>query len=284
MVKPTHEFLSAVAAVVAGDAGGRTASRLCRPDCFLDAALLLCDADRVAIVTGFFIARAGRPETDGPSGAALLARAFLMRGRHPEVWTDDGCLPAVLACTRTLGLSDDMVKVCSGNEDVSSLDAVVFIERPGRAADGLYYNFRYEDISSVVVPLDLLSERAIRAQVPVVGIGDGGNEAGMGNLRDVLVALLPQYEGCLSVVPSTVALPVDVSNWGGYALTCVLSALWGEWCGHREGEESRMLRAMVGAGTVDGITLQSQPTVDGMSLEVHEAVARRLRTVYGEIE
>jgi hypothetical protein len=34
------------------------------------------------------------------------------------------------------------------------MNLLIFIERPGRASDGRYYNLRGTDIGDVVVPLD----------------------------------------------------------------------------------------------------------------------------------
>lgn len=73
---------------------------------------------------------------------------------------------------------------------------------------------RGQDVSSMVVSLDdaVLTKRE---EVDVIGIGDGGNEAGMGNLRRELGKLMPSFSRFLSVVESDAPLPVDVSDWGG---------------------------------------------------------------------
>ena len=55
-------------------------------------------------------------------------------------------------------------------------DLLIFLERPGRAGDGRYYNMRGRDISASVVPLDDLAAHALERGLPVIGIGDGGNE------------------------------------------------------------------------------------------------------------
>ena len=130
------------------------------------------------------------------------------------------------------------------------------------------------------LPLDDLAVRALEHGLPVIGIGDGGNEAGMGALYEPLKRLLPEYARCLSRVPATVCLPVDVSNWGGTALAALLSAASGRWVGLSSSEEERALRAAVGAGAVDGTTGCRTLSVDGFSLERLERVTAQLEDWY----
>jgi hypothetical protein len=147
------------------------------------------------------------------------------------------------------------------------MDLLVFIERPGHATDGRYYDMKGVDIGDVAAPLDKAAEVALCRGIPVLGIGDGGNEAGMGLFYDALAERMPRYAPCLSRVSATVCLPVDVSNWGAYALTAVLSGFYRRWLGMGEGEESAMLEALSRAGAVDGMTGLPGASVDGVLLE-----------------
>jgi hypothetical protein len=160
------------------------------------------------------------------------------------------------------------------------MDLLIFIERPGRAADGRYYNMKGEDIGDVVIPLDDLAEPAEGRGVPVLSIGDGGNEAGMGALYDSLLQILPGYARCISRVPSRVCLPVDVSNWGGYALAALLSSHYRRWLGACENEEATMLRALLDAGAVDGISGVADMSVDGISLVDLDRISLAIRNWY----
>jgi hypothetical protein len=101
----------------------------------------------------------------------------------------------------------------------------------------------------------------------VLGIGDGGNEAGMGFFYDELAVLMPHYASCLSRVSATLCLPVDISNWGAYALTAVLSVFYRRWLGLDAGEEARMLKALADVGAIDGIKGTTSMSVDGVLLE-----------------
>lgn len=137
---------------------------------------------------------------------------------------------------------------------------------------------RGQDVSSMVVSLDdaVLTKRE---EVDVIGIGDGGNEAGMGNLRRELGKLMPSFSRFLSVVESDAPLPVDVSDWGGYALAGALSLSCGEWCGVDPDEVASMVEAEVAAGAVDGVTLKGEPSVDGFPLEIQRSVAAGVRDI-----
>lgn len=274
--------LVALQRIVASDRGGRGASLLCSPSLWERALALCSDADDVAIVTGFFIPSAGAPETDGPLGAVILGRALELLGKRVSLVTDERNFPALLACSKSV---DGPSALCLAEPDFSSVantDLLVFLERPGKAKDGRHYNMRGEDISSDIVPLDDLAFVALGAGIPVLGIGDGGNEAGMGALYEPLSELLPDYAPFLSLVPATVCLPVDVSNWGGYALSALLSVRSGRWLGLRDGEEERMLSALREEGAVDGVLGVAGLSVDGFSLGDLTSVASQIRGWYEE--
>jgi hypothetical protein len=239
---------------------------LCRPEFWEEALRLFVGAKLISVVTGFFIRGAGAPETDGPPGAVILGRALARAGKQVTLLTDNRNYKSLSACSLSVGgppaaRADDPLDI------PMDADLLVFIERPGHAADGRYYDMKGVDIGDAVVPLDRAAEIALRNGIPVLGIGDGGNEAGMGVLYDALAELLPHYASCLSRVPASVCLPVDISNWGAYALAAVLSRSCRRWLGMDEGEESVMLEALAEAGAVDGVTGAPGASVDGVPLE-----------------
>lgn len=244
----------------------------------MDAANEFFDCKRVAVVSGFYVPAVGAAETDGPGGAVILARAFLNQGIEANIWTDSLCVAAVKSCAEAVGFPTELVKIPDANEILTSYkpSGVLFVERLGRAADGKYYNIAKKDISDWTVPLDGLALLCAAQGIKTLGIGDGGNEAGMGCFYEKLSTMLPGYLNCLSVIKTDMALPVDVSNWGAYALTAALSLKWGVWRGHMENEEAAMLEALRGCGAVDGISLSRGLSVDGFPLSVHESVVSNL--------
>jgi len=87
---------------------------------------------------------------------------------------------------------------------------------------------RSEDISAWTPSLDWISVLCSRKKIFTVGIGDGGNEVGMGNFVTEICNIRPDFRKCISVIRTDVTIPVDVSNWGCYALSTALSYIWRE--------------------------------------------------------
>ncbi len=268
--------------IVASDRCGRSLSKLCSPSVFYEALTLMEASFCPVIVTGFFVPSAGAPETDGPPGAAVLARALERSGRKAVLATDSWNASAVNACCQALAIKAPLVAEDPGEILRLGPDLVIFVERLGRACDGRYYNMRGEDISNCTAALDGAAGLAMGKGIPVLAVGDGGNEAGMACLMPGMSEVLPEFRSCLSTVPSTVAVPVDVSNWGAYALACIMSCREGRWLGHTPEEERAMLEAMAAAGAVDGVTGRNELSVDGMGIEEHLKVVTRLKEIFDD--
>jgi hypothetical protein len=110
-----------------------------------------------------------------------------------------------------------------------------------------------------------------RPDVRTIGIGDGGNENGMGCLRwdDVARRLLgPQAARIPCRIATDWNIIAGTSNWGGYALAAAVLSLRDQlgvmepWTCERE---QRMLEKFVVHGpAVDGATRLPEATVDGL--------------------
>ena len=59
------------------------------------AQLLLDHPGKILIATGFYILRAGEPETDGPPGAVAIAQALKALGNTVAYVTDEKCSKAM---------------------------------------------------------------------------------------------------------------------------------------------------------------------------------------------
>ena len=258
-----ESFAKELTALVARDEAGRGASKLSSPRELMRAASAFAPLRKLAVVSGFYVPAAGAPETDGPGGAAILARAFQREGRECEIWTDARCIEVLAECAKAAGCAENTARIAPASLKERAPDGIIFVERLGRAADGRYYNFKKQDISEWTAPLDALADEAAGLGIHTIGIGDGGNEAGMGNFYAELRALLPGYVACLSVVRAEFALTADVSNWGAYALAEALSFVWGVRRGIEPGEETKMLEAAARAGAADGISGRCETSVDG---------------------
>ncbi|XP_070269904.1 D-glutamate cyclase, mitochondrial-like isoform X3 [Myotis yumanensis] len=105
-------------------------------------------------------------------------------------------------------------------------DHLVAIERAGRAADGNYYNARKMNIKHLVDPIDDLF--LVAQKIPGIsstGVGDGGNELGMGKVKEAVKNHIRNGDVIACDVEADFAVIAGVSNWGGYALACALYVL-----------------------------------------------------------
>ncbi len=210
---------------------------------------------RVLLITGFYVN--GKGETDGPPGTKLLFDALQKLGFSPLVVTDPFCADYFRAAGVpfvTFGpqVGEEALRALLKQENPVGLIAV---ERCGRTADGRYVNTRGRDIGPNMAPLDGLF---LLYDGPSVGIGDGGNEIGMGNLEKSVALRLDR-------VPCTVKtdrlIIATVSNWGALGLCAALERL---------PTETELLAAYglcAQAGLVDGITGEPTLTEDGFSFE-----------------
>lgn len=274
-----EEALREIISLVSSGFTDRGLSRFSEAGHFLKALELMLSSERPLIITGFFVVEAGAAETDGPMGAAVLGRALKSLGKRALIATDWRCRGVAEAAS--FALKGPKIFIASKPKHILRFnpDLLIFIERPGRARDGHYYNMRGIDITDVTDPLDdaLPLAEDFLFEVRSLGIGDGGNEAGMGNFLQKLALSAPEFGRCLSVVKSDGAIACDVSNWGCYGLVALLSCLLKEDLLHDEGEELHMMLAMLDAGAVDGKSLERSPFVDGLPLSASQEVISRLR-------
>jgi hypothetical protein len=147
------------------------------------------------------------------------------------------------------------------------------------------HNFRGEIITSHTAKTHLLFDFVRQNKLPVrtIGIGDGGNEIGMGSIPwPVIHANIPGGLGARIAcrVPTDWTIACGVSNWGAYALGTAVAwlrgraELLGEWTDERE---RAVLAALVDGGAVDGVTGQAALSVDGMPIERHFEIWGQIR-------
>lgn len=205
----------------------------------------------VLLTTGFYVA--GHAETDGPTGTLFLAWALHRLGFAPVVVTDEPCRGYFERFSIPVRYFEG-----SGDELLRELSPVglISVERCGENIRGDYANMRGVSIAAHTRPIDRLFAGA---HLPTVGIGDGGNEIGMGNLAEVI-------EEKLSLVPCRVRvehlLIATVSNWGALGLCAALG-----WLPERE-DYLRAYETARELGFVDGVTGKTTLSEDGFPLEI----------------
>jgi hypothetical protein len=228
----------------------------------------------VFLTTGFYVA--GYAETDGPVGTVALAHALSKLGYKPVIITDEYCkgffdnenIEIIY-----IGINDSEDKI---DEIVKNYEpkGMISVERCGRNKFGFYANMRGEDISEHTAPID---EMFIRYQgiIPTIGVGDGGNEIGMGKIAGVISRKL-SLEPC--VIPADISVIASVSNWGAYGITTALGRLSGielvpkyEWV-------KSFIKKTVSIGSIDGVTKDKSISVDGKNMSIEYEILDALHS------
>jgi hypothetical protein len=153
-----------------------------------------------------------------------------------------------------------------------------------------HHNMRGEPIDRFVAKTDRLWAWIERtgAAITTIGIGDGGNELGMGaipweTLTDALGG--PVAGRIVCRVSADHLLLAGVSDWGAYALALATTVLreardtakaW-----NAEGQADLVRLLVSQAGAVDGKTGQPTATVDGLELDVYLSPLVKLRASLG---
>ena len=284
------------------------------PLCLAAAAPLskLQRGDTVIFLTGSIVRGWVSPalaETDGPIGVAALGRAINFGfNATPVVLTDPSLVPAVAATMEAAGMTvAPRAKACgaAANERFTGVAAVetgpheadaarehaarlidelkpravVAVERSGMTGDGTFRNSVGQNTSEGRALLDYVVLEAKARGVPTIGIGDLGNEIGMGAVRDAVERHIPDGARVCAAVATDVVFPCGVSNWGCYAIQAALAMLSGRIeLAHTPALERRLLDAAMRIGLVDGLHGTREPTVDGLPGELHVALVQLLHT------
>ena len=275
----------------------------------------LASGECVILITGSLTRSWVSPkigETDGPVGVAALARA-LSYGFNaiPVVVTDTSLLDPIGATLRAAGLAVvtlDEAKRATSNKRFCSVavvqgfplddaearadairmlnefapKSVISVERAGMTPRGTYHNMLGQDFSEGRARIDYVVQQAQRRGIPTVGVGDGGNEIGMGAVAEAVHKYIPHGEILCAQLATDVLLPAGVSNWGCYAIQAALAIMTGKpEVLHTSALERRLVEAAANAGLVDGNTGKCEPTVDGLPLEVHAGIVELLMATAG---
>lgn len=294
-------------------------AQLGRPLCLVAAERLRERVDHgayVLISTGMLIyPYETLAETDGPLGAAALARALQMGlGAKPVILTDNAAIDMLTATCRGANLNVTDLQTVSKTERTLSVmgfpvedqeakkearriiedlspKALIAIERRGRNKKGVYHGSpKGRNMNHIEAKMVDLFDEAKAKGILTIGIGDGGNELGWGHIEDDIRAKMPHYAQCIcgcggGIADSTevdVTVAASVSNWGAYGVAACLSVLLNNpEILHDEKIEARMLRECIDAGGIDGASHLPEPKVDGMSEKTLMGVVNLLHEITG---
>lgn len=262
----------------------------------------------VAIITGFFLGDGEPPncETDGPPGAAMLAAGFSSVGVPCRVATDvvnsrvvratvaaadpDGRIPIDVISMREAGGDGGTplgLVVRTWLAADPPISHVIAIERCGPSRDGHARNARGDDMTSCNAPLEQLS---LAGSWTTIGIGDLGNEIGMGSLPyDLVARSVPRGDKLWCNVACDHPIVCGVSNWAGATLLGAMALLKSRWTGPMlERMTPEFGRRLLEAAVLNGGAVASEHSgarprpclsVDGQPWPVLERTYRRIHDV-----
>lgn len=261
----------------------------------------------------------GIGETDGPPGAVAIARSLSRAIGAVPVILCEPCLiePMSTVCKAGgfyTGVSvEQAIKAVSTGQPVKVIPvldfpvepdvarikakkllddyhpkAVIVIEKGGMNHKGYIHTSKGFDTTAQLSKVDILVSEAKARGVVTIGIGDVGNEVGMGLIRDEIRAEIPYGAKCqcpcgAGIAPeeaTDVLITASISNWGAYALSACMALLTKRMdVTHSSDVERRLLWACVQAGLIDGGSGHTDPAVDGVPENTHLAYV----TMLGEI-
>jgi len=263
--------------------------------------------DFIILTTGFRVLPKEVQETDGPLGIAGLARALKLGFRAKPIILIEDVSKNIMASTLNAlnintvfedkslnhdvlikGFPIDKEKAVSESEEVLdkySPSIVISLEKAGRNTKGEYHTMKGINVSRLHSKIEYLIESARKRNILTIAVGDGGNEVGMGNIRDTIIKYVPYGDKCQCPCEGGIAseskvdilLTASISNWGGYGIEAVLASLKNDLSIlHTPQDEENMLRNAINAGAVDGVTGEKSLSVDGVPLKVHKSLIRIL--------
>ena len=253
--------------------------------CDQAAQLILDNPGTAFIITGFYILDAGAVETDGPPGAVSIGNALENLGYDVVYVTDLHGVPVMggikSAASRLVEfpIADDDASETFAKELLGRLNpsVVIAIERCGFTDEKMYRNMRGRDITQYTARTDYL----VINHSATVGVGDGGNEIGMGNLANEVTTIDSLVEKpCVTGVTKLVLS--SVSNWGGYGLVASLSKLSGKNLMPTVEDDMALIKQTVDLGAVDGMSNQQEYKVDGFTLDENAETITQLRDILSQ--
>ncbi len=246
------------------------------PGYCLRAAQLLRDIQGTVLIgTGFPVVDTF--ETDGPVGAIALYDTLEYLGAKPVIVCGPPMSTALANDYRVHEIKVGPLGMCEQQAEQALAELkpslVLSIERPGQAEDGHYYNMRGEDISARAACFDTFINQC---SCPTIAIGDGGNEIGMGNVKEALrdLDIVAADTRCDELIVA------DVSNWGAYGIIALLG-LWRNEDLLGRIEPITILQYLSQLGSVDGVTRRNELTEDGLEPEQGESLLLQLRRLTG---
>ena len=214
-------------------------------------------------------------ETDGPVGAIALYQLLQQLGAKPVLVSGNPLCSVLASRYRTYQIrvnqQQNLPAIAAAALAELQPQLIISIERPGFTADGRYANMRGEDITERCASFDHFLSLA---SCPTIGIGDGGNEIGMGNMAKFLgqLNITPAITECDELVVA------DVSNWAAWGIIAMVSVLQGRNL-LAGADPLAILQFLSAHGSVDGVTRLNTLTEDGLAHTEGEQLISELQAL-----
>lgn len=260
--------------------------------------------DTVILCAGFFDPPSMIDEGDGPVGVALLARALCcMLDVTPVFLTDVSNMKRMEALARAAGLDFADLELArltpykavmmplpidperAAREANHCLDtirpaALIAVEKPGPSPAGTYHTGVGLNVTNVVGKVDHIFDEARRRGILTIGIGDGGNEVGMGCILDAVLDVVPTGKIIGTRVVTDILVVAAIANWGAYAIeACLAAALHMPEAIHTVRDERRVIEAAASNGLIDPVSGLANGWIDGTPPVCSESMLELLRAM-----
>ena len=273
------------------------------------------------IVSGFRIPPLNIQETDGVAGSAILSKCLKGLGFRPFIVIEDEAISIrsfskALKVTQeeTMILGEDFLvknyfNIKRGGVGIIPLNPkpktgswtqmyylvrrlnpsiTIFVEKPSPNRKGVYHNMLGKDVTESHIDTQSLIQELRRNSSLTVGIGDGGNEVGMGIIEEAVRKYVPYGQICNCPCRGGIASSLNtdelivssISDIGVYGLVSLLHYFEHvEECILNSNIIGAAIIEAVHAGAIDSFSLKRRPSVDGIPLQNITQIAGKMSSL-----
>ncbi len=193
----------------------------------------------LALITGIPLpGHLPKGEIDGPVGVVVLARALGSLGYRPEILVPDEMVSVIGVMQPVVDASAPVVSTTGASPQVvqqwiKAYDGAITVEKLGRNRKGVKHSIMGTPVPSPDLAVDDLVNGLTGEGKLTIGIGDGGNEMGFGQIFHLAREIVPRGaicgcpcgDGIITSTETQYLLPAAVSNFGAYGVVAALSVL-----------------------------------------------------------
>ena len=279
--------------IIFKDPGNRGISKLYQPNNLYLSSLEILKTPRTKksyILTGFCCIFPSC-ETDGPLGSSILNSTLNYLGFDNYLLTDSYSEKVIKASSKTdkIIIENSYEKFLEKNIE-KDISFIISVERPGRTLKTKdYRTMKGKNINNQNCNLDLLFPgENEKKNYLTIGIGDGGNECGTGNIyKEIQKYIYLGNDICTDRFCDYLIMS-GVSNWGALGLCSSLIILNNDYHSKKFFidecySQKKLLEKIISAGSYDGVTGKAELSVDGMMFDKeHSDIIEKIVNVVKE--